>query len=111
MTTGQEIKKFATYCGWTDREPFEVVRAISDQTVEIRAMDAVRNPDWKPEWVVGGFSGVCVNDKEQRWIITSNPDNPVSRIRWSKANQQWQKGKYCRFYMADKPCKYYDNNF
>ena len=109
--SAQEIKKYAIYCGWTDREPFEVVRVISEQTVEIRAMDCVQDPDWKPEWVVGGFSGICLNDKSQRWIITSNPDNPVTRIRWSKRNHQWQKGTYCRFSMADEPYKYYDNNF
>ena len=109
---------FATMIGYTDRSPFEVVKVVSDQTLEIRAMKAERNPNWYPEWVAGGFSAICTNDNEQEWIITSAPKATVFRIRkqkkvWNvngRPTQYWtHQGQ--KFLLADEPYKYRDMNF
>ena len=111
----KEIKEFVTMCGYSDREPYEVVKMISDKTVEVRLMDAELDPEYKPNIVAGGFSGHCTNNGG-KWIITKNENNPTMRIRWSEAKGQWQKaGKHIsgaiRFAMADAPYKFYDYNF
>jgi hypothetical protein len=109
------MKKYATYLGYTDRDAYEVIRVISDQTIEVRQLDAELDPSFKPEFVPGGFSAVCTNDRDQKWIFKSNPENKVYRLRRKK--KQNIKGrelfgyKSLRFVLADEPYKYYDYNF
>ena len=40
-----KIRKFANLKYWTDVEPYEVVRVISDKTVEVRLMDTIQTKD------------------------------------------------------------------
>jgi hypothetical protein len=108
-----ERKKVKKYCNeklYTDIVPFEVVRVVSDQTVEIRAMDykQIKAPkNFSP----GGFLGHFHDNRSgQEYEYTSNPENPIIRIRWSKRGF-WAKGKYRRFRMSDKPERFYDYNF
>jgi len=102
--------KYANYIGYSDVEPYEVVNVISDKTVEIRAMDAVQDPSVKMNFVPGGFSAVCTNIGDQKWNITSNPENKVFRIRLSK-NKGWKDAHGRRFQLSDSPRKFYDYNF
>jgi len=53
--------KYANLYGYSDVHPYEVVRVISEKTIEIRAMNASRDPNWKPEIIPGGFAGHCIN--------------------------------------------------
>lgn len=101
---------YANHIGYSDVNPFEIVRRVSDKTIEIRAMDSERDPDWKPKFIPGGFSAHCVNQSEQRWNIQSNPDNPVIRIRLQKSGQ-WKDAHGRRFDLHDSPIRFYDYNF
>jgi len=101
---------FANRYGYSDVEPFEVVRVVSDKTIEVRAMDAERDPEWKPDWHVGGFAAHCSNQREQKWFITSNPANRVVRIRLQK-DGKWKSSCGSKFYLSDEPIKFYDYNF
>lgn len=98
---------FANFIGWSDVEPYEIVRVISDKTIEIRAMDADRT--FKPEFEVGGFSAHCTNNERQEWDITSNPDHDVIRARRQK-DGSW-KSRLGRHDLSDSPRKHYDFNF
>ena len=102
--------KYANQIGYTDVHPFEVVRIVSDKTVEVRAMEAVRDDSVKLDFIPGVFSAHCANQSEQKWIITSDESNPVFRVRLSK-NRGWQDKYGQRFSMADAPRKFYDYNF
>jgi hypothetical protein len=106
----KDHQKFANARGYSDVDPYEVVRHISDQTIEVREMDAVRDESVKLDWAVGGFAGHCVNQRNQKWIITSNPSNRVIRIRLNK-NGVWKDKHGRRFSLSDKPVKFYDYNF
>ena len=101
--------KYANHYGWSDVNPFEVVRVVSAKTLEIRAMEAERDPTWKPEFILGGFAGHCINQGEQEWLIKSNEQNPVVRIRLGKKG--WKDAHGRRFGLSDKPIKFYDYNF
>jgi hypothetical protein len=100
-----KIRKFANLRIGSDMRPFEVVRVISDKTVEIRQMnhEAIRLPK---EFHVGGFSAHCSDNYNQEYSYSSNLDAPVQRIRLS--SRGWGKGQY---YMSDKPVYFYDYNF
>ena len=103
--------KYANYCGYSDVRPFEVIREVSEKCMEIRAMDSERNPEWKPEFHAGGFAGNCANQDEQEWIISSNEEREVVRIRYSKAKRQWQDKHGRRFRIQDRPVRFHDYNF
>lgn len=101
---------FANHIGYSDVNPFEVVRHVSDRTIEIRAMDAERDPTFQAQFVPGGFSAHCLNQHDQKWIITSKPTARVIRIRLHK-DGAWRDGNGERYVLAVKPIKFYDYNF
>lgn len=108
MNEKQKIKAYANWRLFSDVKPFEVVKIISDKTVEVRAMniELVRPA---AALGVGGFSA-CYNNSSQEWKITSNPDAPIIRLRWSETKQRWQYADTC-FVMSDEPYYFYDYNF
>ena len=101
--------QYANHIGYSDVNPFEIIRKISDKTIEIRAMSAERDPNWKPDFVPGGFFGTVVNQDSQKWIISSNPEGEVVRIRLGKRGWKDRHGR--RYDLSDKPYKFYDYNF
>ncbi len=101
---------YANQIGYSDVTPFEVVRTVSDKTLEIREMEAVRsNPENKLGFAPGGFFGHCAAQDEQEWTITSLPENRIVRIRLGKKG--WFDKYGNRFLLAEKPRKFYDYNF
>ena len=105
----QAAPQFANRLGYSDIEPFEVVRVVSERCLEIRAMRAERDPSWQPEWIPGGFAGHCLNQAEQRWVIQSDPNGRVLRIRLGRNG--WRSADRDRFEVADQPRRFYDYNF
>lgn len=104
------VEQYANHIGYSDVEPHEVVRVISDKTIEIRRMEAEELP-WDKEWYAGGFAGHLANQRDQKWNITSAPEKfKVFRIRLHK-NGEWRDSDGRRFRLADKPVKFYDYNF
>ena len=102
---------YANHIGYSDVNPYEVVKVISDKCLEIRAMNAERaNPENKLGFVAGGFVGHCANQDEQEWTITSNDKAPVSRIRLRKDGRWFDKHGQ-RFKLEAAPRKFYDYNF
>jgi hypothetical protein len=68
----KQIKKFANLIMYTDVEPYEVIRKVSDITVEIRKMDTTLNPNWKPNTISGGFVGHTINNRSQEYSYKSD---------------------------------------
>jgi hypothetical protein len=101
---------YANRIGYSDVTPCEIIRFVSDKCIEIREMDAVHSPDWKPEFVPGGFSAICTNNGQQHWDCTSNPANPIYRIRLSK-NKGWRSAHNASYRLHTQPVKHYDYNF
>ena len=106
LTVGEEM--FANMIGYSDVEPYEIVRRISDKTIEIREMESERDDSVKMEFIPGGFSAHYSNQRDQKWFIKSNPSNPVIRIRLGKKGWMGKRGRYV---LDDKPIKFYDYNF
>ena len=100
---------YANHLGYSDVNPFEIIRRVSDKTLEVRAMRAERDPSWKPDFVPGGFCGTVVNQRDQQWIISSDSQGAVVRIRLGK--QGWKDRNGRRYELSDEPVKFYDHNF
>jgi hypothetical protein len=103
-----DLKMYANKMGYTDIHPYEIVRKVSEKTLEIRAMDTVLDPAWKMVAHVGGFCANVVNNGGE-WIITSNPENTVIRVRLGKKGYKNKYGE--RFVLSSEPEKFYDYNF
>ena len=102
--------KFANHYGYSDVTPYEVVRVVSDKTIEVREMDSERDTSVEMKFAVGGFSAHCMNQHEQKWFIKSNAANPVVRIRLS-TKKGWQDKHGRRFGLSEQPVRFYDYNF
>jgi hypothetical protein len=111
QNTTTTAPKFLNAHGYSDVIPYEVVRVISEQTVEIREMSATLDPSWKMESTPGGFCRHVSNQDSQRWIIASEPSNPVIRARRTKRGTWNAKGARGVLIAADKPTRFYDYNF
>jgi hypothetical protein len=104
------MNKFANHYGYSDINPFEVVKVISDKTIEIREMDAERDTSVEMKFHVGGFSAHCSNQRDQKWFIKSNETNSTVRIRLSKSGV-WKDKHGRKFGLSDQPVRFYDYNF
>lgn len=108
-----EIKngnQFVNQCGYSDIYPFELVKLNTANKATIRRMDAERDPTWKQDVTLGGFAGHCNNNHEQRWKITSKPENAETVIRKHK-DGVWRDKYGSRYRFAAEPCRFYDYNF
>jgi len=102
---------FANHIGYSDVNPYEIVRRVSDRTIEIREMNAERsNPAEDMGFQPGGFVGHFSDQHKQEWTITSNPEARVIRIRLQK-DGKWRCKHGERYVLAVKPRKFYDYNF
>lgn len=68
----------------SDRYPYEIIKVVSEQTLEIRAMEWAAVPGWKPDFTPGGFCGHIHNLHEQKFTYSSNPNGKTLRIRLNK---------------------------
>ena len=64
----------------TDVFPATVVR-VSEKYVTIREDKFKVDPEWKPDFIPGGFVGHVANNYEQKNIITEDPEG--THIRFS----------------------------
>ena len=108
----EEVKTFthASYYGYSDVHAYEIVKVISDKTIEVRPMIAKHDISHLTQQV-GGFCGHVVNQHAQEVTYASNPDAGVIRIRRKKNNpEQWGHGNL-RFGLEQEPYAFYDYNF
>lgn len=94
---------------WTDREAYTVI-ARTKCTLTIQRDKATRDPSFKPEWVTGGFSAICLNDHEQKWILERDPNGRIEVCHWSEKKGRWQTGEGQIGVYAGR-YEYYDYNF
>lgn len=103
-----EVGDHAHVVMYTDVYPVTIVKKTAT-TLTVRRDKAERDPNWKPEFVVGGFAAHCTNNDEQRWIITEDPDGYTETFRWSKRYNAYRDTAGCE--LLPEWRKKYDYNF
>jgi uncharacterized ParB-like nuclease family protein len=106
----EKTMNYFTEYGYSQCYPYEVVRRVTEKTLEVRAMKVLPDPAWKPEFIVGGFAGHCVNQSEQTWIYETDPGAPVKRVRLHK-DGKWYFSGGGSGRLTEKPRYFYDYNF
>ncbi len=86
--------------------PYEIVRHVSDKTIEIRKMWAERDSSVQ---VPSECRDILRNWKGQNWKTRSQPDVPTIRIRRHKDGQWYDAdGGWYKFH--DEPVSFYNFN-
>ena len=86
--------KYANQFVGTDIYPFEIIRKVSDKTLEIREMKARK----------------ANLNFEQDWDFLPDEDKPVIRIRLTKGGL-WKDADGGRYRLDVKPRRYHDYGF
>lgn len=100
---------YANLHGYSDIEPVEIVKTISEKTLEVRGMKASENLV-DLTFNIGGFLAHSPDQHKQAHEITSDLEAPTYRIRLNKQGK-WLDKHGQRHVLADRPRKFYDFNF
>jgi len=98
----------ATVLLWSDYHAGTIVK-VTKATITIRRDKATLDPNFKPEFIPGGFAAHCTNQNEQRWSYEPNENGHLTTLHWSK--------KYNRYGTPGNPSaikgrhEFYDYNF
>ncbi len=104
-----QIGMGATVYGYSDTYAYEIVEiSESGKTITLREMRAERDPTWTPNVIPGGFAGHCVNNREQRWTLTPNPEGRTTKARLTKGGRYTIGGRAIGVGQASM---FYDYNF
>lgn len=79
---GLEVGDGVTYHLFSDSHACTIIKR-TEKTITIQEDNATLNPDFKPEWIEGGFAGHCINQDEQTYTYERNPKGRVITARWS----------------------------
>jgi len=105
-----EVGLYANLHLFSDVEPYEIVRIISDKTIELRSVTATLKPDWKPDMIPGGFAAHTANNHTQEYDYKTNPDAYVFKARLRKKDGRFHSARG-RHVVSEAPCKFHDYNF
>lgn len=64
---------------YTDCHAYTIIKKTA-KTMTLRQDKATRDPNWKPEFIPGGFAGHCTNQHEQTYTYEENPDGAEIKI-------------------------------
>lgn len=110
MKTSFEQATHANYHSYSDVTPFEIVKKVSEKTIDVREMDYKALNSNNLDFHAGGFSAHCSNQYEQKYSYEANEENPIIRIRLHMDGHYYCKhGK--RHTLSTQPVRFYDYNF
>jgi hypothetical protein len=94
--------------GWSDANPWVVVAAsASGMTLTVVPVEVEKDPEFKPNFIVGGFAGHCDNQHEQTWLYAGKCPMRKKTIRLGKKG--WASGTFKE--TPKGPYRFYDYNF
>lgn len=91
---------------YSDAHAYTIIKRTAN-TLTLRRCKATIAKDWKPEFIPGGFSAICVNDSEQRWQYEEDEDGKIVKANWSKHGFRVDGCLYVTFGRHE----HYDYNF
>lgn len=94
---------------YSDAHAYTVVK-VTKTSVTIQRDKAIKDPNFKPEIVPGGFAGHCTNQDKQTYTYEPDTDGQLETFRYSKKWGRFQQGKNGRYLTAGRH-EFYDYNF
>ena len=98
----------ATVHYYSDSHAGTIIK-VTKKTITVQRDKATLDPNWKPEFIIGGFCAHCTSQSEQTYTYERNPDGETWVFHWSdKYNCYGQPGNI----RATKGRReFYDYNF
>lgn len=93
---------------WTDRHAATVIK-VTKSSVTVQRDKATLDPNFKPEWIPGGFAAHCTNQDEQTYTYERDPNGEIYTFRWS--NRYGQYGQPGNLTLHKGRREFYDYNF
>lgn len=93
---------------WSDRHAATIIK-VTAKTVTVRRDKATLNPDFKPEFIPGGFAAHCTNQSEQSYTYEPDENGEVRTFRWSDKYQMY--GQPRNLTLSKGRQEFYDYNF
>lgn len=108
----EDVKTFthASRFGYSDVYAYEIVRVVSDKTIEVRQLKTNHDISSLKQHV-GGFCAHVENQHNQKVSYTSNPSAAVIRIRRKKNNPQQWTSSGSTFCLQTEAYAFHDFNF
>ena len=98
------IGKFVNRYLFSDINPVGKIEGIKGKsTIILNPVDVVKDEEFKPNYIVGGFAAHCDNQDEQKWIFNVNESKTFEMRVSNEMLKQYR--------IDDKPRKFYDYNF
>ena len=91
--------------------PAYTVIAKTAKTITIQRDTATLDPNFKPEWIAGGFAGHCTNQDEQTYTYERNPEGEKVRCYWSERLGCYTTGGDQSIRIRRGRHEFYDYNF
>lgn len=79
-----EVGDGCTLVYFTDKEAYTVIRKTKTMIVMQRDR-AIKDPNFKPEWIPGGFSAHCLNNEDQKYTYERDEDGSVIKAYWHES--------------------------
>ena len=99
-----------TYYLWSDSYACTVIKKTK-KTITIQRDKATLSPDFKPEWIPGGFAAHCTNADEQEYTYERNPNGAIYVCHWSEKEGRYRSGSDGSIKIGVGRHEYYDYNF
>ncbi len=108
VPSNAKVGEGATVLYYTDRKAGTIVKATKKMIV-IREDKATLDPEWKPEFIPGGFVGTVINQNEQTYTYEPNPNGRETKLFWSDKYQTYGQPNNLRAMKGRH--EFYDYNF
>ena len=100
----------ATVCLYSDCHAGTIVK-VTKCSITIQYDKATLDPNFKPEFVAGGFAGHCINQEDQTYTYERNPEGQKEVYRWSNKYNRYQGGGDGSIRVIKGRHEFYDYNF
>lgn len=100
----------ATLCLYSDRYACTVISKTA-KTITVQRDKATLDPNFKPEFISGGFAVHCINQEDQRWTYDRDPNGEITRCFWSEKLGRYTTGGDQSVRISPGRHEFYDYNF
>ncbi len=100
-----DIGDGATVHLWSDAHAYTIVKR-TPSTLTLRRCKCT--PTFTPEWEIGGFSAVCLNNDSQTWEYEEDENGEIIIAHWSK---KFNRFRYDGMTVTPNRHEFYDYNF
>lgn len=103
-----KVGEGATINLWSDSHACTIIK-VTKCTITVQRDKATLDPNFKPEWIEGGFVGHCTNQNKQSYTYERDYEGDIETFRWSNKYNQYGTPNNPR--LSKGRHEFYDYNF